>query len=87
MMYRISFKPSFIRRAKRLGKEVFEEVVKRIELLKDQNNHATLRVHKLHGELANHYSFSVNFDIRIIFKFEFKDEIVLLQIGRHDIYK
>lgn len=86
-MYRVSFKPSFIRQARRLEKSLLEEVFKKIEFLKHRERHVSLKVHKLHGPLADCYSFSVNYQTRILFKFESKREVVLLAIGEHDIYK
>lgn len=86
-MYRISFKPSFLRQIKHLDEKVLSGVLRKIELLKEKDNHQYLKVHKLHGILSNCYSFSINYSIRVIFRFEFKKEIVLLYIGNHDIYK
>ena len=86
-MYKVSFKPSFIRQVKRLERGLFEEILEKIEYLKNKENHYFLKVHKLHGKFTDCYSFSVDYGIRIIFKFESKSEIVLLAIGDHDIYE
>lgn len=86
-MYQVSFKPSFIKQAKRLEDGLFEKVLKKIELLKSQANHHHLKVHKLHGKLEDFYSFSVDYDLRIIFEFKGKGGIVLISIGGHDMYK
>ena len=86
-MIGISFKPSFVRQAKRLEQALFQELVEKIELLKHEKNHDILKVHKLHGTLSDCYSFSVNYKIRVVFEYETKNEIVLLAVGDHDVYK
>ena len=72
---------------RRLEAGLVKEVLDKIRLLKNKTSHHTLRIHKLHGPLSNYHSFSVNYQIRIIFKFEPGKEIVLFNIGNHDIYK
>ncbi|KKT74606.1 MAG: Plasmid stabilization system [Candidatus Beckwithbacteria bacterium GW2011_GWC2_47_9] len=86
-MIRIGFKPSFVRQLKNLEQSLKDEVLEKIELFKDRSNHTQLKVHKLHGSLADAWSFSVNYKIRIVFAYEGKNEAVLLAIGDHDIYK
>jgi len=86
-MYQISFKPSFIRRIKSLDDKLCQEVFEKIELLKHKSNHRVLKVHKLHGRLSNYFSFSINYRIRAVFQFESQNEIALLDIGDHGIYK
>ena len=86
-MYRVYFRSSFVRQIKKLKKPLFDKVTERIELLKNKENHQLLKVHKLHGELANYHSFSIGYDLRIIFRFMSSREILLIEIGTHDIYK
>ncbi len=86
-MITVSFKPSFIKKVRRFDKELYEIVLEKIELLKDIRNHPLLKVHKLHGQFHNLYSFSVGYKVRIIFEFESKYEIVLISIGNHDLYR
>ncbi len=83
----VSYKPSFIKEMHKLEKSLFNEVLEKIDFLKTSKDYSVLKVHKLNGKLKDFYSFSVNYKIRIIFKYESKKEIVLLNIGSHDIYK
>ncbi len=83
----ISYKPSFVRELKKLPPDLQEEVLERIELFKNTENHKKLKVHKLKGRLGNYYSFSVTYSHRIVFGFESKTEIILIAIGDHDVYK
>ena len=83
---KISFSPSFINKFEHLPEELQEEALEKIDLLKDKRNNKILRVHKLHGKLKGRWSFSINYEIRIIFAFIDKDEIVLMSVGSHKIY-
>ena len=83
----IGYKPTFIRQYCNLESELKEEVKEKIELFKNVNNHEQLKVHKLKGRLSGRYSFSVNYKIRIIFRYESKKKVSLLAVGDHDVYK
>jgi addiction module RelE/StbE family toxin len=86
-MLNILFKPRFIKDFKDLENNLQDEILEKIELLKDIKNHKQLKVHKLHGHLNEQWSFSVNYKYRIIFFYESKKDVVLLTLGDHDIYK
>ncbi len=88
-MLKIAYTPAFIRQVKTLPDALFDEVEEKIELLKDEKNHKALKVHKLKGRLKGRYSFSVNYQIRIVFKYNPRDkqEAILLAIGDHDVYR
>jgi plasmid maintenance system killer protein len=77
----------FVRRFSLLEKNLQEEVVEKIMLFHDRRNHRALKVHKLHGELAGFFSFSVNYRYRIVFFYEEKDSAVLSTIGDHTVYE
>lgn len=42
-----------------------------------------LRVHKLKGELADYWAFTVDEDLRVLFRWE-GDEAFLVNLGSHD---
>ncbi|MFA6536388.1 MAG: type II toxin-antitoxin system mRNA interferase toxin, RelE/StbE family [Candidatus Paceibacterota bacterium] len=84
---KIAYKATFIKKLNRLNLELQGEVFQKIELFRNPTNHKLLRVHKLHGQFKTCYSFSVNYQIRIIFEYLSKNEAVLLTIGDHQIYQ
>lgn len=86
-MIEIFFLPVFIKRFNVFEKDLQSEVLEKIELFKDVKNHKQLQVHKLHGQMKDRYSFSVNYKFRIVFRYISKKGVVLLAIGDHDIYK
>jgi len=45
-----------------------------------------LKTHKLHGDLAGRWAFSISFSHRIIFTFADKKTVRFHDIGGHDIY-
>lgn len=43
-----------------------------------------LKTHKLSGTLQDCWAFSIEYDCRVIFKFNEKDRILLIDIGTHE---
>lgn len=85
----IKYSPSFLRALKKCPPELIEEVKDKLELFHDEQNHSKLKVHKLTGKLKGQYSFSVNYQIRIVFYYISKKDkqVLLTAIGDHDVYK
>lgn len=83
----VQFTPSFIRQLKKLPKALQQEAVEKINLFKQDPQHAMLKTHKLKGKLKDRYSFSVNYQTRIVFRHLNKNTAVLLAVGDHDVYK
>lgn len=86
-MIEVHYKPSFVKQFANLEPDLQEEVLLKINLLKNRDNHKMLKVHKIKGQLGNFYSFSVNYRVRVVFEFKSKKEVVLLVVGSHNIYK
>ena len=84
---KVSFLPVFAKKFNKLELALQEEVLEKIELFKDEKNHKQLKVHKLKGVLSGRYSFSVNYQTRIVFLYLSKNEAVLLVVGDHEVYK
>lgn len=85
-MLELVISKQFIRQFRKLNPHLKEEVLEKLELLTDSKNHRSLKVHKLNGKLAEKYSFSVNYKIRIIFSYPAPNEVFLLLVGDHDLY-
>ena len=82
----VSFKATFLRQFNKLEISLQEEVLTKVGLFKSSPNHRQLKVHKLRGQLAGRYSFSVNYKYRIVFEYLSKKEVALLAVGDHDVY-
>ena len=83
----IFYTQKFLREYKKVSVAIKLKAEKR-EILFRQNPHTTLlKTHKLKGELSDFWSFSIDFNYRIIFEFQNEKSVVFHSIGNHDIYK
>lgn len=87
-MIKVGYAQEFVRTYDKLPTALKEEVKEKIELFKERTNHRRLRVHKLQGRFAGHWSFSVNYAYRIMFDYlgKQKNSVLLLVVGDHSIY-
>ena len=66
---------------------VFDLVRKQLKLFEINDNHPSLRVHKLHGELEGYWSISINKSLRMIYFIE-NNEAYFIDIGTHnEVYR
>jgi len=86
-MLGVSFTAQFLKQLKDLNNNLQEEVLQKIEMLGNTNNHKILKAHKLHGKLKGKFSCSVDYKTRIVFCYLNKNEISLLKVGDHDMYR
>ncbi len=84
---KIAYTPQFVRMFRKLESALQEEAIEKIELFEKNPDHSQLKAHKLKGKLKNRYSFSVNYQTRIIYILLSKNEVAFLAIGDHDVYK
>ena len=86
-MLTIKFSKAFERTYKKLVKRNPEKsvlILEKILLFQSSPFHPSLATHKLSGALKDFYSFSVEYDIRIIFTYFSEDAIIFENIGSHD---
>ena len=62
-------------------RKIFEE---KSDLFLKDPYHSQLETHKLRGKLKGYLSFTVEYDLRVIFYFAGNTEIVFVDIGAHD---
>lgn len=86
-MITIFYTPGFLRQYNKLPRLLQEEVQQKIGLFKKDPHHSFLKTHKLKGKMRRYWSFSVNYDYRIVFEYDSKNTIALLSVGNHDMYK
>lgn len=65
------------------------KIAQKLELLVNDPFHPALKTHKLKGSLVGAWSFTIDYDCRIVFKFvtnkiSGKEEILLINIGSHE---
>lgn len=86
-MTEIAFSSSFKRAFKNriAGRKPMEKKFwKRVEIFKADPHDVRLRTHKLSGELQEFWSFSIEYDVRVVFQFAAQNRTVFLDIGSHD---
>ena len=86
-MTEIAFSPSFKRAFKKriAGRKPLEENFwNRVEMFKVDPHDVRLRTHKLSGELREFWSFSIDYDVRVVFQFAARNRTVFQDIGSHD---
>lgn len=87
MSIKIVYAPVFIRQFKKLEKNLQDQVLDKIELFKNVNNHSALNVHKLNGRFRKSYGFWIDYKNRVVFDWISSSEAALLMVDDHDIYK
>lgn len=64
-----------------------KQIKKRIEIFIKDPHALSLKTHKLKGELVGYCSFSVSYDLRILFEFIDDKTVGFVDIGTHGVYK
>ncbi len=86
-MIEIILENSFTKAVEKLPKNVKVKILDLIDLFKENPYHSLLHVKQLTGNLNGKYSFRITRDWRVIFIFESRNIIRLLDVGhRKDIY-
>jgi len=60
------------------------DVVEKMLLFNNNMNHPSLRLHKLSGTLKGHWAFSIEYDLRIIFRYTDDGNILFIDIRNHN---
>lgn len=63
------------------------QIKKKLQLFLSNPFDESLKTHKLTGKLANYWSFSVTYHLRILFEFIDDKTVGFIDIGTHEIYK
>ncbi len=78
-----SFKSAYNKRVK--GRKELEATFwEKVELFTHNPFDRNLRTHKLSGRLKDLWSFSVEYDVRVVFYFADEARVVFVDIGKHD---
>jgi len=85
-VYKISYTVDFKRAFDKLHTIEKNAFARKVKILSENPFHPSLRTHKVRGH-KNLFEFSVNMDIRVIWKYEGSKIILLNEIGHHDILK
>jgi len=84
------YSPKIDKQLKEIKKKdpaLYKKIFTKLDFFRNFQNHPSLRIHKLQGNLHNYWSLSVEENIRIIFYYS-DVGVVFFMIGTHDqMYK
>ncbi|MCM8784557.1 MAG: type II toxin-antitoxin system mRNA interferase toxin, RelE/StbE family [Candidatus Omnitrophica bacterium] len=77
----------FIKAYKSLPEEIKLRAKKREKIFKTNPFDPRLKTHKLKGRLRDYWSYSVDYQYRILFRFINDETVLYYDIGTHSVYK
>lgn len=83
-MFKITYSKRFAKNYKKLSETEKTQVKNKVKILLSNPKHPSLRTKKIKG-LKNTFESSVNMDIRLIWNFQEKSLILILDVGHHKI--
>lgn len=86
-MPNIFYTSFFLRQFKNLTPEEKTLFSKFEKILRQDPFYPKLKTHKLSGKLKYYWSCSITYKTRIMFKIKKGGDVVLMDVGSHDIYK
>ncbi|OGH47686.1 MAG: hypothetical protein A3A51_03690 [Candidatus Levybacteria bacterium RIFCSPLOWO2_01_FULL_39_10] len=84
---KIYYSSKFAKEYKRLPQKVKNQAKKKEKIFRKDPFDKRLKTHKLSGKLKEYYSFSIDYEPRIIFEFAKKDIVWFHSVGTHQIYR
>lgn len=83
----IYYTGNFIKKWRKLSSQEKKQFKSKIALFQINPFTSNLKTHKLKGKLANFWSFSLNFQQRVLLDFKTKGKAIFYDFGGHEIYK
>lgn len=83
---KIYYSSKFAKEYKKLPQKIKLNAEKREKLFREDPFSAQLKTHKLTGKLRGYWSFSIDYQYRIIFEFAGKNIVWFHSVGTHGIY-
>jgi mRNA-degrading endonuclease YafQ of YafQ-DinJ toxin-antitoxin module len=86
MKTRLNLSSNFEKQFKLLPKQIQNIYFKKEKLFLENIFYPSLKTHKLSGRQEGSFSFSVDYHYRVVFDKLADNEVLLLEIGTHEIY-
>ena len=83
---RLSRSSRFKRSFKKLPKAIQDDLEKRLNRFVDDPFDPLLRTHKLRGNLASYFALCLRDGYRVLFVFQDRNAVLLVNVGSHDDY-
>lgn len=86
-MLKVEYSRFFLRQYKKLTIAEKKKVKNAIKTFEKNPRGESLKTHKLSGPLKDFYSFSADYNLRIVFEITKQKTALLLKVGGHEIYR
>lgn len=83
----VNVAPRFIKHLRKLPRRIQVLVVKKDNFFRENPFSTQLNTHKLKGALDGFWSYAVNHEDRVLFRFINDHEVLYYDIGTHEIYQ
>ncbi|MEK7658394.1 MAG: type II toxin-antitoxin system mRNA interferase toxin, RelE/StbE family [Patescibacteria group bacterium] len=83
----IIYSPQFVKDYKKINEQTKRKAEAKENILRNNPFDSRLKTHKLSGKFYDFWSFSVDYNCRIIFEFKNEKIVIFHAIGSHSIYK
>ena len=84
---KIYYSSKFAKEYKRLPRKVKTSAENKEKIFRLDPFNQQLKTHRLTGRLKDYYSFSIDYQYRIIFEFIGRDIVWFHSVGTHEIYQ
>lgn len=84
---RIEYSEKFLKSLDKLPERIIDKAERREKIFRENPFHPILKTHKLSGKERQSWAFWIDFHYRIKFIFLSAEEVLFLDVGKHDIYK
>lgn len=83
----IFYTPKFAKTFKKIPTKIQLLAVKKEKIFLANLHDPRLNTHALTGEMSGNWSFSVNYQYRVVFCFIENNNVLFIVIGTHEVYK
>jgi len=80
------YEKDFSKSLKKYSSSEKKRIKDKIQLFLNNPFNPSLKTHKLKGKLKNYWSFSITYNLRILFEFIGSQTVGFIDIGTHEIY-
>ena len=76
----------FVKSFKRYNIKTKKKITQKIDVFLEDPYQPALKTHKLTGKWKDYWAFSIEYNVRIMFKFVANDKVEFINFGPHGIY-
>lgn len=78
---------SFVKKFSKLDSRIKKRCLVKIDSFLEDPYSPPLKTHKLSGKLKEFWAFSIEYNLRILFRFKNDKEVEFIDIGTHSVYR